>query len=102
MTIMKSLSAAIAASVMIGAPIASAQAAQAGQAMTAAEARVQMQQYCADAARRTDDAGRTWHATYCTPAAMARYGEPAVGSAATVAGVGFMLAALLIGIMTAD
>jgi hypothetical protein len=99
MRIMRIIPAAIAASVMIAAPVASANAAQ---TMSREEARVQMQQYCADAARRTDEAARSWHATYCTPEAMARYGGPAVGSGATVAGVGFMLAALLIGILTAD
>lgn len=98
MRIMRFIPAAVAASI-IAAPIASAQAAQ---TMTPAEAQAQMQQYCADAARRTDEVGRNWYAANCTPAAMARYGSPVMGSAATVAGVGFMLAALLIAIVSAD
>ena len=99
MRIMRSIPAAIAASVMIAAPLASAQAAQ---TMTRAEAMAEMQRNCAETARRTDEAGRNWHATYCAPAAMARYNSPAVGHGATVAGVGFMLAALLVGIITSD
>ena len=99
MRIMRSIPAAVAASVMIAAPLASAQAAQ---TTTAAEARAQMQQYCAETANRTDEAGRNWHATYCTPAAMARAAGPVVGPGATTVGIGFMLLAVLVAVLSVD
>lgn len=95
MRIMRSIPAAIAACAMIAAPVASAQASQ---TMSREDAMLQMQQNCADAARRTDEAGRNWHATYCTPTAMARYGSPALGTGATIGGLGFLLGVIVLGI----
>ena len=59
MRIMRSLPVALAASLMIAAPSASAQP------MTAAEARAQVRQWCADAAQRNDEPARAWHAAHC-------------------------------------
>jgi len=56
---------AIAASLVLAAPAAAAQS------MSPAEARAQMQRYCAETANRTDEAGRNWYATYCGPRAVA-------------------------------
>jgi hypothetical protein len=82
---MKALSVALTISMVTAAPAAA-------QTMTAQEARTQLRQYCTEAQQRTDEAGRTWYATNCSPEALARYERGTVNtSAAQAVGVLFLL-----------
>jgi len=81
------VAAAVAVSMMVCAPAVSAQT------TTAAEARSQMQQYCAQTAQRTDEAGRAYHAANCGPAMM-RADRPVLTQAGTAAAVLFGLGVL--------
>ena len=79
----RSLSIAIAASMIVSAPAATAQT------MSAAEVREQTRQMCAEAAARTDQPARDWHAAHCN--GPTRVGQGA-GRGALPVGVLFGLA----------
>ncbi len=103
MTFAKSISAALALSLVVAAP-AAAQTRPMGttRTTTSMETMSTMQQYCADTASRTDDAGRAWYAANCSPEMLARYNRPVLGAGARVVGALFGLGALAAAIFLAD
>ncbi len=97
MTFAKSPSAALAVSLIVAAPAAAQRA-----PMTTTDAMSQMQQYCAQTASRTDDAGRAWYAANCSPEMMMRHSRPALGLAGRTAGILFGLGAVVAAIFLLD
>ncbi len=89
MTFAKSLSAALALSLVAAAP-AAAQMRPMTRTGTM-DAMTQMQQYCAETAGRTDEAGRAWYAANCSPEMMARYSRPMMSRGGTTAAILFGL-----------
>jgi len=96
MTFSKSLSAALALSLVAAAPAA------AQTTVTTVDARAQMQQYCAQTASRTDEAGRAWYAANCSPAMLATHSRPVLGAGARTVGVLFALGVVAAAIFLGD
>ena len=89
----RAVSAALAVSMMVAAPAASAQT------MTGAEARAEMERYCSQNAQRTDQPGRDWYAANCSPESLARYDSRArMSGAGGVTAIVVGLAAAVIAI----
>ena len=89
MTFAKSLSAALAVSLVVAAPAAAQTT-----VVRTVDARTQMQQYCAQTASRTDEAGRAYYAANCSPEMMARHSRPVLGAGARTVGVLFAMGVL--------
>lgn len=100
MTFAKSLSAALALSLVAAAP-AAAQTRSMNRTDTM-DTMSQMQRYCAETAGRTDEAGRAWYAANCSPEMMARHSRPMIGTGGRITGILFGLGVVAAAIFLLD